>query len=229
MADNTTGGNCYVENTGTLTDGGGNLRHPMSDISCTGDYGSPRLSAPAFNGGPTKTMALSWDSDAINRIDGDNGCGVGVTTDQRGMRRPQPSGWRCDIGAYEKRYDDNEVDIRCFIASAAFGSHTKKQVTTLRQFRDRFLLPHKYGRSFVDWYYENSPRWGMYILRHDWMRKAVRTALFPAYMLALAALNWNMQATLLSLLIILLWPMGKRKFALAGMRLLITTSRRILK
>jgi uncharacterized repeat protein (TIGR01451 family) len=45
-------------------------------------------------------MALSSTSPAIDAISpGTSGCGTTVTTDQRGVARPQGSG--CDIGAYE--------------------------------------------------------------------------------------------------------------------------------
>jgi len=51
------------------------------------------------NGGSTKTLALAPDSPAIDQIPLD-ACHVnGITTDQRGVKRPQGIG--CDIGAYE--------------------------------------------------------------------------------------------------------------------------------
>lgn len=52
------------------------------------------------HGGPTLTHALLPGSPAIDRIpSGANGCGTDVTSDQRGIARPQGLG--CDIGAYE--------------------------------------------------------------------------------------------------------------------------------
>jgi len=60
----------------------------------------PMLSLPALNGGSTPTMALAPASPAL---DASASCGdvdgVAVTTDQRGVSRPQGSG--CDFGAYE--------------------------------------------------------------------------------------------------------------------------------
>jgi hypothetical protein len=58
---------------------------------------SPDLGALAANGGPTDTMALKPGSPAINAI-AKSACLV--TTDQRGVHRPQSN--RCDIGAYER-------------------------------------------------------------------------------------------------------------------------------
>jgi hypothetical protein len=44
-------------------------------------------------------MALQPGSAALEKIPAANGCGVGVTIDQRGVPRPQ--GTACDIGAFE--------------------------------------------------------------------------------------------------------------------------------
>jgi hypothetical protein len=52
----------------------------------------------AFNGGPTKTHALIKGSPALNKAV--PGCAA-VKHDQRGVKRPQPPGGRCDIGAFE--------------------------------------------------------------------------------------------------------------------------------
>src|SRR5215472_8875391 len=54
----------------------------------------------SLNGGPTLTMLASPNSAVIDKIPpGTNGCGTTVTTDQRGVSRPQGMG--CDIGAVE--------------------------------------------------------------------------------------------------------------------------------
>jgi hypothetical protein len=59
------------------------------------------------NGGPTQTHALLAGSPAIDQIlYGVNGCGTTITTDQRGVTRPQ--GANCDIGAYEVAVIDNQ-------------------------------------------------------------------------------------------------------------------------
>lgn len=63
---------------------------------------APLLGPLASNGGPTQTIALEPGSPAIDAGD-PAGCtgpaGEPLTTDQRGVARPQ--GPRCDIGAYE--------------------------------------------------------------------------------------------------------------------------------
>jgi LPXTG-site transpeptidase (sortase) family protein len=62
----------------------------------------PMLGPLADNGGETQTRALLIGSPAIDAIPfGVNGCGITVTSDQRGEDRPNPAGGSCDIGAYE--------------------------------------------------------------------------------------------------------------------------------
>jgi hypothetical protein len=67
---------------------------PTGGGSTTAD---PKIGTLANNGGPTDTVKLNSGSDAI-----DAGATVGsITTDQRGVPRPQPAGGHYDIGAYE--------------------------------------------------------------------------------------------------------------------------------
>ncbi|MBP7340807.1 MAG: choice-of-anchor Q domain-containing protein [Smithellaceae bacterium] len=211
LADNEIGNNCGVLG-GAILNGGGNLRYPFDDDSCVGFYGNPRLKAPADNGGVTPTMALDRASDAIDRIDGENGCGVGVETDQRGVKRPQPAWARCDCGAYEKQtYGPSDLDARCFIATAAFGSPLDPCVTVLRTFRDRFLVANALGRAFVAWYYDASPAWAARVAGSKLLRPAVRAALLPVSALAWIALSWNWPATGFSALLLVAWIWRKRQ------------------
>ncbi len=95
VANNTGSAQC----SGTITNGGNNLRFPVNDASCPGIVGDPKLLALADNGGLTQTMALQPGSAALDKIPAAIGCNVGVSTDQRGVVRPQNSA--CDIGAFE--------------------------------------------------------------------------------------------------------------------------------
>jgi hypothetical protein len=97
---------------GTMASHGYNL---SSDGTCNfnapGDLNShdPLLGPLQNNGGPTQTMALLPGSPAIDGGN-PNGCTDGsghlLTTDQRGMPRPDKEDARgCDIGAYERQSD----------------------------------------------------------------------------------------------------------------------------
>lgn len=99
--------NCSTFNGfGSISDGGYNID---DGTSCGFSSANHSLSNtdPLFdpvglkdNGGPTQTIALQPGSPAIDAIaTGVNGCGTTITTDQRGVSRPQGAG--CDIGAFE--------------------------------------------------------------------------------------------------------------------------------
>lgn len=67
----------------------------------------------------------------------------------------------------------------CFIATAAFGSPLESHVLTLKAFRDRYLSTNRIGKSFVRFYYQNSPRAAEYIRQHDGLRMIVKAGLYP--------------------------------------------------
>jgi len=77
-----------------LTDGGHNIVYGVN--TCPGTVADPKLQTLASNGGPTQTMRLGAGSPAIDTVPA-SACSI--TTDQRGVARPQGSG--CDAGAYE--------------------------------------------------------------------------------------------------------------------------------
>jgi len=107
LAGQPAGGNCYVYG-GTATSAGYNL---SDDSSCgfltqTGDQNNTSAgldpSGLQNNGGPTQTIALLATSSAVDAIPlsaCSDAFGNLVSSDQRGITRPQGSG--CDIGAFE--------------------------------------------------------------------------------------------------------------------------------
>ena len=94
------GRNC----SGTVSTGGHNLFgslagctiSPLADKVTT----DPKLGPLTGNGGPTETIALLSGSPAINAI---AAAACKAPIDQRGVKRPQPQGGRCDIGSFEKK------------------------------------------------------------------------------------------------------------------------------
>jgi hypothetical protein len=108
ILSNNRGGNCSA----SITSHGYNM---SSDASCnfhnSGDWNNtnPMLRPLQNNGGPTETMALPSGSlaiDAGNPSGCTDGKGKLLTTDQRGLPRPnKPETTGCDMGAYERQSD----------------------------------------------------------------------------------------------------------------------------
>ena len=98
---------------------------------------------------------------------------------------------------------------QCFIATAAFGSKLQSAVVLLRQFRDRILMPHVWGRAFVDFYYRHSPPIAAYIAGSEPLKALVRVLLLPliaaAYLLLHPLTGWGCLG-----LLIIMWLLKKR-------------------
>ena len=62
----------------------------------------------------------------------------------------------------------------CFIATAAYGTDTAKEIDILREFRDTILLPNSLGLRFVSLYYKISPPIADFIAQHEVLRTMVR-------------------------------------------------------
>jgi uncharacterized delta-60 repeat protein len=77
---------------------------------------------------------------------------------------------------------DNEavIDIRCFVATAAYGSYLDPHVAALRTFRDEFLMKNGAGRELTQLYYLCSPPLASLIERHESLRVVARYLLTPA-------------------------------------------------
>ena len=65
----------------------------------------------------------------------------------------------------------------CFIATAAYGTHTAKQIDLLREFRDIVLLESTTGSQFVALYYQLSPPVADFISESSFLRTLVRELL----------------------------------------------------
>jgi hypothetical protein len=77
----------------------------------------------------------------------------------------------------------------CFVATAAYGSWLEPEVLILRRFRNRFLLPNKWGHAFVQYYYAHSPKYAAYIAQNPTLRALTRVALTPFILYAWLSLQ----------------------------------------
>jgi hypothetical protein len=71
----------------------------------------------------------------------------------------------------------------CFIATAAYGSSTARELDLLRAFRDRVLMKSEPGRAFVEFYYQTSPPIADFIARHEVIRTFVREVMLDPIVL----------------------------------------------
>jgi hypothetical protein len=65
----------------------------------------------------------------------------------------------------------------CFIATAAYGTSTAKELDVLRSFRDEVLLKSTLGSQFVELYYQTSPPVADFISGNSLLRTLVRELL----------------------------------------------------
>jgi hypothetical protein len=76
----------------------------------------------------------------------------------------------------------------CFIATAAYGTDTAKEIDILREFRDEVLLPNSLSATLVSFYYRTSPPIADFISQHEVLRTVVRVGFVDQIV---KILNWS--------------------------------------
>ncbi|MEE8481989.1 MAG: CFI-box-CTERM domain-containing protein [Acidiferrobacterales bacterium] len=190
IADNTNPGGGDLDCSGTVVDGGFNIIEVVAGCTEGGatTNADPALVALTNNGGSTNTHALANTSIAIDAANPGSPTGTPPLcekTDQREFSRPidgnNDSNAYCDIGAYEFGASSG-LSISggsCYIATAAYGSGMAADVSTLRQFRDRYLLTNEAGKLFTKYYYKLSPPVATRIAANETLREWARASLIP--------------------------------------------------
>lgn len=102
-------------------------------------------------------------------------------------------------------------DYNCFIATVAFDGGFRKPVQILRHFRDRILRPTSFGKSFIEWYYENGPQAAKWISDKPVAKQMVRVALLPVTAAAWFTLHYGIWGTTLVGLIIIGFLLAQTK------------------
>ena len=117
-----------------------------------------------------------------------------------------PQGADCHKALPGAVYGALGKSVNCFIATAAYGSPMAPQVNTFRQFRNRFLLNHPWGKSFVRLYYEKSPKYANIIAQNETLRFVARLALWPILAFVSLALHFVLINALILILAALALP-----------------------
>jgi hypothetical protein len=76
----------------------------------------------------------------------------------------------------------------CFIASAAYGTNTAKEIDILREFRDTVLLHNSLGARLVPLYYRGSPPIASFISQYEVLTRLVRLGFLDPIV---RILNWT--------------------------------------
>jgi len=120
------------------------------------------------------------DGDYENGYGDSDGTENGVIVDPGGPGRFTGS----DAAASAEEDDDGDegsaaLKDACFIATACYGTSETKEVETLRQFRDQYLLTNPLGKAFLKSYYTLSPPLAEFISKHPLLKKIGRITLKP--------------------------------------------------
>jgi len=126
-----------------------------------------------------------------------------------------------DFWEHYKKSGGQEEGGYCFVATATWGTPVSPWVTTLRLFRDRYLLTSAWGRSFVDWYYLYSPALADGIRGSAALKGISAVVLAPvvglAALLVHVSLLWQWVLFAVAAAVLMVW-VRRRRVAVSGRR-----------
>ncbi|NQT80496.1 MAG: S8 family serine peptidase [Candidatus Aminicenantes bacterium] len=187
-----------IQYTLTIAAGTGGTTDPIPG-SCPYDYGTqvPVTAVPStgyqFSGwsgdvsGTTNPITITMDSGksitaSFSTIDDGGGGEVSSTT-------------------------SSENGGLCFIATASYGSSLHPHVKALRDFRDRYLMSNRLGRTLVNLYYKYSPPVASFIAKHKILKIAVRIHLVPLVVFSYSLVNFGPIITSSALFLLFFIPL----------------------
>ena len=132
--------------------------------------------------------------------------------------------------------DDVWEDVNkspCFIATAAYGSPLHPYVQILREFKDKYLISNKLGRSLVSFYYKYSPFVTNLIAKHKVLKVIAQMNLFPFVVFSYSILYFGSTITAAVFIVIFVPPVClvwryRRKFRRQNRKIKNTSSYRFL-
>jgi uncharacterized delta-60 repeat protein len=101
----------------------------------------------------------------------------------------------------------------CFVATAAYGSPLHPYVRILRDFRDKFLMSNKLGRSLVSVYYEYSPFIANFFAKHKVLKLIVQVNLLSLVIFSYSMVHLGPSATLFIFIFIVLFSINYAKMS----------------
>jgi uncharacterized delta-60 repeat protein len=191
-----------------------NLTSDQSNQDYTGARIQYTLTINSGGGGTTEPSPGSHDYDCGRLVE------ITATADSgyefSNWSGDVPSGYENDNPLIFTMESDNSItanfsriplwDRLCFIATAAYDSPLHPHVRILRDFRDKYLMPSKLGRTLVNLYYKYSPFAAEFITKNTALRIAVRVNLLPFVALSYSMLHFGPVVTAAMLLFILALP-----------------------
>ncbi|MBF0205659.1 MAG: hypothetical protein HQK53_02095 [Oligoflexia bacterium] len=133
-----------------------------SNISCQriGYFSNPQL---IFNGAP---LGIPGIADTVSRLN--------ITRTRVANYRQAITPYAVDTNLGCEETTSKDKNSPCFIASAIYGNPHHPHVEILRNFKERHLLSHPWGKRFVSWYYRHSPYYAQIIKEHPSLQKVLQ-------------------------------------------------------
>jgi len=94
----------------------------------------------------------------------------------------------------------------CMLGAATSNSPISAHLNILRDFRDKYLLPNKFGRELVRLYYKYSPFAAKIISKHKVLKFAVRTNLIPLIAFSYSMVHFGPITTGVTLIFVFMLP-----------------------
>lgn len=163
------------------------LSSPGSAIGTIQDNTSAAVgeSAEAVKNDASETFATIFSDEELLEADvaafyESNGgflLAAGAGADCCSSRDCRPTGSGSGTSTTTNYPSSRKKNAPCFVATVAFGTDSCMELSTLRAFRDGWLIRHKLGRSFTKYYYQHGPVWAGWLTKHPAAKAVVRALL----------------------------------------------------